>query len=46
MNEKIALILAASAGKVVDYATILHAQNFEVAALLESTPSQRALHRE
>lgn len=36
LNEKVALIPAASAGKVVYYATILHAQNFKVAALLDS----------
>ncbi|MBP8002408.1 MAG: AAA family ATPase [Chloroflexi bacterium] len=36
LNEKIALIPAASAGKVVYYATILHAQRLKVAALLDS----------
>lgn len=36
LNEKIALIPAASAGKVVYYATILYAQNFKVVALLDS----------
>lgn len=36
LNDKIALIPAASAGKVVYYATILYAQNFKVAALLDS----------
>lgn len=36
LNEKIALIPAASAGKVVYFATILFAQNFKVAALLDS----------
>lgn len=36
LNEKIALVPAASAGKVVYYATILFAQNFKVAALLDS----------
>ncbi len=36
LNEKIALIPAASAGKVVYYATILHAQKLKVAALLDS----------
>lgn len=36
LNEKIALVPAASAGKVVYYATILYAQNFKVAALLDS----------
>ncbi|MFL9883213.1 AAA family ATPase [Paraburkholderia agricolaris] len=36
LNEKIALVPAASAGKVVYYATILYAQQFKVAALLDS----------
>ncbi|ANB18843.1 AAA family ATPase [Dokdonella koreensis] len=36
LNEKVALVPAASAGKVVYYATILYAQNFKVAALLDS----------
>ncbi|MDE2758995.1 MAG: AAA family ATPase [Paracoccaceae bacterium] len=36
LNEKIALVPAASAGKVVYFATILHAQDFKVAALLDS----------
>ena len=36
LNEKISLIPAKGAGKVVYYATILHAQNFKVAALLDS----------
>jgi hypothetical protein len=36
LNEKIALVPAASAGKVVYYATILYAQKFKVAALLDS----------
>lgn len=36
LNEKISLIPAASAGKVVYYATILHAQKLKVAALLDS----------
>ncbi len=36
MNEKISLIPAASAGKVVYYATILYAQGLKVAALLDS----------
>jgi hypothetical protein len=36
LNEKVALIPAANAGKVVYYATILYAQNFKVAALLDS----------
>jgi predicted ATPase/energy-coupling factor transporter ATP-binding protein EcfA2 len=36
LNEKIALVIAKSAGKVVYYATILHAQKLKVAALLDS----------
>ncbi len=36
LSEKIALIPAASAGKVVYYATILHAQKLKVVALLDS----------
>lgn len=36
LNEKIALIPASSAGKVVYFATILHAQKLKVAALLDS----------
>jgi hypothetical protein len=36
LGEKIALVPAASAGKVVYFATILHAQKFKVAALLDS----------
>lgn len=36
LDEKIALIPANSAGKVVYFATILHAQSFKVAALLDS----------
>lgn len=36
LNERVALIPAASAGKVVYYATILHAHNLKVAALLDS----------
>jgi hypothetical protein len=36
LNEKIALVPAGSASKVVYFATILHAQNFKVAALLDS----------
>lgn len=36
LNEKIALVPAASAGKVVYYATILYAQKLRVAALLDS----------
>jgi predicted ATPase/energy-coupling factor transporter ATP-binding protein EcfA2 len=36
INDKIALIPAEGAGKVVYYATILHANNLKVAALLDS----------
>ena len=36
LNEKISMIPAASAGKVVYFATILYAQNLKVAALLDS----------
>lgn len=36
LNEKIALVHAGTAGKVVYYATILHAQKLKVAALLDS----------
>ncbi len=36
LNEKIALVPANTAGKVVYFATILHAQGFKVAALLDS----------
>lgn len=36
LNRKIALISANTAGKVVYYATILHAQNLKVAALLDA----------
>lgn len=36
LNEQVALVPAASAGKVVYFATILYAQNFKVAALLDS----------
>lgn len=36
LNDKIALVHAGSAGKVVYYATILHAQKLKVAALLDS----------
>ncbi|AVX03540.1 hypothetical protein MXMO3_01009 [Maritalea myrionectae] len=35
-NEKIALVPANTAGKVVYFATILHSQGFKVAALLDS----------
>lgn len=36
INDKIALVFANTAGKVVYYATILHAHNLKVAALLDS----------
>ena len=36
LNEKIALLPASAAGKVVYFATILHANNLKVAALLDS----------
>src|SRR5690625_472347 len=36
INDNIALVFANSAGKVVYYATILHAHNLKVAALLDS----------
>jgi len=36
LNEKIALVFANTAGKVVYYATILHAHNLKVAALLDA----------
>ncbi len=36
LNEKIALLPAEAAGKVVYFATILHAQSLKVAALLDS----------
>lgn len=36
LNKKIALVPASSAGKVVYFATILHAQKLKVAALLDS----------
>lgn len=36
LNDKIALVFANSAGKVVYYATILHAHHLKVAALLDS----------
>lgn len=36
LNEKIALVFANTAGKVVYFATILHAHNLKVAALLDS----------
>ena len=47
LNQRIALIPAASAGKVVYYATILHAHNLKVAALLDSDAAgQQAAQQE
>lgn len=47
LNEKVALVPAASAGKVVYYATILYAQRLKVAALLDSdTAGERAAKQE
>ncbi len=47
LHEKVALIPAASAGKVVYYATILYSQNFKVAALLDSdTAGDQAAQQE
>jgi hypothetical protein len=39
LNEKIAIVPAGNAGKVVYFATILHAHNLKVAALLDSDPA-------
>ena len=39
LNERIELIPCSSAGKLVYYATILHAHKLKVAALLESEPA-------
>ena len=39
LNQRIALLFANAAGKVVYYATILHANNLKVAALLDSDNS-------
>ncbi len=39
MNKKIAIVPAGDAGKVVYFATILHAHNLKVAALLDSDPA-------
>jgi AAA ATPase domain len=36
LDDRIAMVAAGNAGKVVYYATILHAQNLKVAALLDS----------
>jgi predicted ATPase len=47
LNQKIALIPAGGAGKVVYYATILHAQKLKVAALLDSDAAgDQAAHQE
>lgn len=47
LNEKIALVFANSAGKVVYYATILYAHNLKVAALLDSdTAGDQAAQQE
>ncbi len=42
LNDKISLIPANNAGKVVYYATILHANNLKVAALLDSDAAGEA----
>ena len=42
LNERIELIPCSSAGKLVYYATILHAHQLKVAALLEFRPGRRA----
>jgi len=47
LNEKIALVFANSAGKVVYYATILYAHKLKVAALLDSdVAGDQAAHQE
>lgn len=47
LNEKIALVPAGGAGKVVYYATILHAQKLHVVALLDSDAAgERAAQQE
>ena len=45
LNEKISLVPASSAGKVVYFATILHAHNLKVAALLDSDTAGDAAAR-
>ena len=45
LNDKISLIPANNAGKVVYYATILHANNLKVAALLDSDAAGEAAAR-
>ena len=42
LNDKISLVPASSAGKVVYFATILHANNLRVAALLDSDAAGEA----
>ena len=42
LNDKISLVPASSAGKVVYFATILHANNLKVAALLDSDAAGNA----
>lgn len=47
LNEKIALVTAGDAGKVVYYATLLHAQKLKVAAMLDSdTAGDRAARQD
>ena len=46
LNDKIALLPANSAGKVVYFATILHANNLKVAALLDSDNAGEAAARQ
>lgn len=47
LNEQISLVPANTAGKVVYYATILHAQKLKVAALLDSdSAGDQAAHQE
>ena len=47
LNQKIALVPAASAGKVVYFATILHAHKLKIAALLDSDAAgERAAQQE
>lgn len=47
LNDKIALVFANSAGKVVYYSTILHAHKLKVAALLDSdTAGDQAANQE
>ena len=47
LNERIALVPASTAGKVVYFATILHAQRLKVAALLDSDAAgEQAAHQD